>query len=93
MNTATLNTSTLGSNPSPSVSSALGELVAAAHHLVLALWASVVHHPKAALKALSAMEEANELRSMADGELRRDPRFAQELYGAADRHERASGVQ
>ena len=40
MNTATLNTSTLGSNPSPSVNTALGELAGAAHRLVLALWAS-----------------------------------------------------
>lgn len=93
MNTATLNTSTLGSNTSPSVSSALGELAGAAHRLVLALWTATTHHPKAALQALSAMEEANELRNMADDMLKRDPRFAQELYGAADRHERASGAQ
>ena len=93
MTTATFHTADLHSAQSPSVGSALTELAGAARHLALALWTAMAHHPKVALKALTAMEEANELRSMADDVLRRDPRFAQELYGAADRHERAAGVQ
>lgn len=36
----------------------------------------------------SAAQEAQEVREMAQGWQRADPRFAAELYAAADRHER-----
>jgi len=37
--------------------------------------------------ALTAFQEAEELRAMADNLLRTDRNFAQDLYSAADRHE------
>lgn len=42
--------------------------------------------------AKSAAEEAQAVREMAHGWRQADPRFAAELYAAADRHERVHGA-
>jgi len=39
------------------------------------------------VKTSTAVDEANDLRSIAAGLTGSDPRFARELYAAADRHE------
>lgn len=41
-------------------------------------------------RALTAFEEAEQLRAMANDLLSSDPAFAQDLYAAADRHEHAA---
>lgn len=40
-------------------------------------------------RPLTRFEEAEQMRAMADDLLSSDPAFAQDLYAAADRHERA----
>lgn len=72
--------------------SVLHDLAAAAQRLISTLWANAVRRPIAAVHALTAFEDAENMRQMADGFLRNDPNFAQDLYGAADRHERSNGV-
>jgi hypothetical protein len=89
MTSTTLQTSHVESNPSSSIAAAVHELFSAARHLLVALWNTTTHAPRAALQALSAYEEAEQLRAIADEYISKDPRFAQDLYGAADRHERS----
>jgi hypothetical protein len=74
----------------PRVHDAILDLIAASGRLMRAIWSSTVSQPKAAMAALSAFEEAEQARAIADSFARSDPNFAQDLYAAADRHERAA---
>jgi hypothetical protein len=68
-----------------SVTAALHELAVATRHLMAALWASLIQRNTPT--ELTAHDEANNLRAMADRVAMNDPHFAQDLYAAADRHE------
>ncbi len=68
-----------------SVTAALHELALASRKLISALWATLTQ--RSAPAALTARDEANALRAMADRLTQQDFRFAQDLYAAADRHE------
>lgn len=87
MTSATLHSTNVSAVEQTSVRDALYGMAAATHRLILALWAAAMHRPKAAILALIAFQEAEELRAIADNLLRTDPKFAQDLYSAADRHE------
>lgn len=74
------------------VNSAWHGLAAIGQRLISTLWSGAVRRPMAAVYALTAFEEAQNMRQMADGFLRSDPSFAQDLYAAADRHEISHGA-
>jgi hypothetical protein len=74
--------------PTSDVTAAFNELAWAFRQLISALWASLSQRKLATV--LTAHEEADKLRAMADGLAPRDPHFAQDLYAAADRHERGA---
>jgi hypothetical protein len=67
-----------------SVATLLGQL----HRRVLSLIGTSAGAPPADRR--SRFEEADGLREFASQQLRVDPRFAEELYAAASRHERAA---
>lgn len=90
MSPAALSHTRVHAAPSPKVSEALHELVVASHKLLRALWTATFASSGQAPRPLTALEEANQVRSMADEVLHTDPRFAQDLYAAAERHERAA---
>ena len=69
---------------------ALRELMNAARQLWLAMWTTFLHRNNHPQLTLTAVEEANQLRAVAAGYYANDPRFAQELYAAANRHELTS---
>jgi len=71
---------------------ALRELVSAARQLARALWSSMWYRPGNPARPLTAVEEANQVRAMADDCYASDPRFAQDLHAAATRHELAGGT-
>jgi len=73
-----------------SVTTALHELAVAAHHLIAALLANLTQ--RRIPTKLTVQEEADNLRAMAYELVLKDPRFAQDLYAAADRHERAASA-
>jgi hypothetical protein len=73
-----------------SVSTALHELAVATRNLITAIGATLVQ--RVAHTTLTAREEADELREMAYRLAASDPHFAQDLYAAADRHERAANA-
>ncbi len=89
MTSTTLNPRHLAYAPH-NVGDALHELAIAARHLSVALWSSVSQSNGVGLQALTASQEAENLRHMASSLLQKDPRFAYELFAAADRHERAA---
>ncbi|WP_372662982.1 hypothetical protein [Hydrogenophaga sp.] len=61
---------------------------------VSALWTQRTRRTAAALSLpLTPFEEAEQLRAMANDLLDSDPRFAQDLYAAADRHEIEHGAR
>ena len=74
------------------VGSALRELASAARQLFKALWAVFVYQRGKRQPTLSWLEEANLVRAMADDVCASDPRFAQDLYAAANRHELAGSA-
>jgi hypothetical protein len=74
-----------------SVSTAMHELALATRNLITAIWATLVQR-SAAHTTLTAREEADELREMACRLAASDPHFAQDLYAAADRHERSANA-
>ena len=78
------------SNPAPSVGVALHELATATRHLASALWAAATQAPAVEARAQTAAEQADQVRAMADLQMRFDMRFAQELYAMANRHEAAA---
>ena len=77
-------------SPAPSVGVALHELATATRHLISALWAAATRAPAVEARALTATEQAEQVRAMADLQMRFDIRFAQELYAIANRHEAAA---
>ncbi len=71
----------------PGVAQALRDLLVSARTLSAALWAAVFQsRPAAAVE----LDEASQLRAMADDAVAADPRYAQDLYALADRVERAA---
>lgn len=68
------------------VSFALRELALATRRLVGALWASTQQRMQPCPEK-TARQEADKLRAYADNLYRTDPRYAQDLYAAATRHE------
>lgn len=68
-----------------SVTAALHELAVASRHLITALLASPAWRSEPT--TLTVRQEADNLRTMADGLALSDPHFAQDLYAAANRHE------
>jgi hypothetical protein len=56
-------------------------------HQVLAALKAAVKRPVRAPEVSSAAEEANKVRRLADSYRKSDPRFAEDLYAAANRHE------
>ena len=87
MTTATFNSSNIAAAQPSSVGMALRELGATAQRLAIALWASVATRAAAKSPALSASEEAQELRAFASSIASSEPSFANDLFAAADRHE------
>ena len=75
----------------PSAGEAFHEMVGAARRFTLALLAIVQPRAKAD-HCLTASEEANRLRNFASQQAKADPRFAADLFAAADRHELTHGV-
>lgn len=71
------------------VTTALLELAVATRRLAVALWVSLTYH-KPLCTVKTAWQEAEELRAYADSLYPTDPRYAQDLYAAADRHELAA---
>ena len=71
------------------VSTALRDLAWATRRLLVALFRGLMQHRQPRV-VQSAREEANQLRAYADGLYRADPRYAQDLYAAANRHEMAA---
>ena len=90
MTSATLHSPNLAQTAPPSVGDALQGLGVAARRLGFALWAAAMQRPVVVPRVLTAFEEAEQLRAFADEQLLTDPRFAQDLYAAADRHEMAA---
>lgn len=89
MTSSTLHSLNLAPAQPSSVGEALHGLAIAGHRLALALWAAAgsrlsVGQPQ---PALTAFEEAEELRAFAVEQINSDPRFADDLFAAADRHE------
>lgn len=59
----------------------------------LALWRALTPRVRStAATARTAVQEAQEVRELALEHLKNDPRFAADLFAAADRHERLHGV-
>ncbi len=69
----------------PAIGSALNAFFSAASQLGSALVATLFKAPVA--RALSAADEAEQVRMMAESFVATDPGFAQDLFAAADRHE------
>lgn len=69
------------------VSFALRELALATGRLAAALWASLTQHSASRSAKTTARQEADKLRAYADSLYSTEPRYAQDLYAAATRHE------
>ena len=74
------------------VSFALRELALATRRLITALWAATKQRREPCPKK-TARQEADKLRAYADSLYRADPRYADDLYAAATRHELAAGAK
>jgi phosphohistidine phosphatase SixA len=74
------------------VSEALRELGTATRRLVAAVFQTVVRARPIA-QVVTAQQEADKLRAYADTLYRNDPRFADDLYAAATRHEMAAQTE
>ena len=72
------------------VSSALRELAVATRRLAVALWVALTQRQPAD-PVQTARQEADKLRAYADNHHRADPRYLEDLYAAANRHEAAAG--
>lgn len=66
----------------------LAKIVESARQRALALWSA---EAAPATKDISATAEANRVRNLAMDYMRHDPRFAADLFAAADRHEELHG--
>ena len=71
-----------------SVAEAMHDLALACGRLAQALWATLRLRLSVVAPALTAFEEAEQVRAFAYAQQQFDPRFADDLYAAADRHER-----
>ena len=94
MTTSTLHSLNLAPAQPSNVGEAFHGLVIAGHRLALALWAAAgsrisVVQPQT---AKTAFEEAEELRAFAVEQINSDPRFADDLFAAADRHESSARI-
>lgn len=74
------------------VSAALRELGITTRQLLVALISAPMQRISTR-PAISARREADKLRAYADTLSGADPRFAQDLYAAATRHEMSAGAQ
>lgn len=74
------------------VSFALRELALATRRLVSALWATAQQRRQPSAQS-TARQEADKLRAYADSLYRTDPRYAQDLYAAATRHEQEAAAK
>jgi hypothetical protein len=86
MTSTTLQSANITPAHSSSVGEALQGLGLAARQLALAVWATV-HRVALTPRERTPFEEAQSLRAFADEQRRIDPRFAEDLYAAAYRHE------
>ncbi|MDZ7920341.1 hypothetical protein [Rhodoferax sp.] len=87
MNSTAIRTPHFAPVQQPTVGQALRDVLVSARALSVALWAAAFHSDAAAPVAL---DEASQLRAMADDAAASDPGFAQDLYALADRVERAA---
>lgn len=71
------------------VSDALRELGTATRRLLTAVFKTVLRS-RPISQVVTAQQEADKLRAYADTLYRTDPRYAEDLYAAADRHEMAA---
>lgn len=71
------------------VLTAVLELAAATRRLVVA-FGTILSYREPLCPASTARQEAEKLRAYADSLCRTDPRYAQDLYAAANRHELAA---
>ncbi|HCX81756.1 MAG: hypothetical protein A3E00_04420 [Curvibacter sp. RIFCSPHIGHO2_12_FULL_63_18] len=71
----------------PNVAQALRDLLVSARTLSSALWAAAFQRQTVSPVEL---DEASQLRALADDAMAKDPNFAQDLYALADRVERAA---
>ncbi|WP_114973952.1 hypothetical protein [Rhodoferax ferrireducens] len=92
MTSSTLHSLNLAPTQPSSVGEALHGLAIAGHRLALALWAAAGSRFSASQSrpAMTAFEEAEQLRAFAVEQIQCDPRFADDLFAAADRHEEAA---
>lgn len=74
------------------VSAAWRELGTTTRQLIIALFSTLTPR-KPPCAATTARQEADKLRAYADNLYRADPRYAQDLYAAATRHELAASVK
>ena len=74
------------------VTLALRALLLATRRLTSALWAALTQRSEPC-PLRSARQEADKLRAYADRLYPSDPRYAQDLYAAATRHEHAAAKQ
>jgi hypothetical protein len=75
----------LNHSATPAVGSALNAFFGAASQLGSALVATLFKTSQ--VRPLSASDEAEQVRMMAESYVATDPGFAQDLFAAADRHE------
>ena len=89
MTSSTLHSLHLSPAQPANVGEALRELAVAGQRLVMALWAAAGLRASTVLQrpAMTAYEEAEELRTFALSYIDSDPHFANDLFAAADRHE------
>lgn len=87
MNTATHPPITV-TQGQPAWTDTLAKIVESARQRALALWGA---EAAPSTKDISATAEANRVRNLAMDYMRHDPRFAADLFAAADRHEELQG--
>lgn len=87
MNSTAIRTPHFAPAQQPTVGQALRDVLVSARALSVALWAAAFQSHAA---APAELDEASQLRAMADDAAASDPGFAQDLYALADRVERAA---
>lgn len=92
MTSITLNSQSTTPASQPSIGSALRELAVAGRHLTVALLSTLQRKSAADRQQLSAFQEAENLRALAETWVKTDPGFAADLFAAADRHELNHGA-
>ena len=87
MASSVLNLNTLPAQEAGGIDAALGEVTVAFKHLASAMVQKVFAPVSVQSEHLTALEEAEALRTYAADIQSQDPDFAQDLFAAADRHE------